>query len=129
METPSDTAPHLADASRRLAQRALVICENRIELLMLEVQEERERFLRAVLLALGAAAFGLLAGVGLTAIIAVAFWQQSPVAALIIVTVIYAGTAVSLYARLSRLKRDWQTLPTTLDQLRKDRECLVKNLN
>ena len=61
METPSDTAPHLADASRRLAQRALVICENRIELLMLEVQEERERFLRAVLLALGAAVEKLLA--------------------------------------------------------------------
>jgi len=44
METPSDTVPRLADASRRLAQRALVICENRVELLMVEVQEERERF-------------------------------------------------------------------------------------
>ena len=129
METPSDTVPHLADASRRMAQRALVICENRVELLMVEVQEERERFLRAVLLALGAAAFGLLAGVGLTAIIAVAFWQQSPVAALLILTALYAVAATVLYVRLTRLQRDWQTLPTTLDQLRKDRECLEKNLN
>ena len=129
MEMSSDTAPHLADASKRLAQRALVICENRVELLMVEVQEERERFLRAVLLALGVAAFGLLAGVGLTAIVAVAFWQQSPIAALLILTVLYAMAAVFLYARLARLQRDWQTLPTTLDQLRKDRECLEKNLN
>src|ERR1700733_11976646 len=129
METPSDTMPHLADASKRLAQRTLVICENRIELLMVEVQEERERILRAIWLALGAAAFGLLAGVGLTAIIAVAFWQQSPVAALLILTVLYAVAAMVLYVRLIRLQRDWQTLPTTLDQLRKDRECLEKNLN
>src|SRR5580698_9818372 len=98
METPSETVPHLADASKRLAQRALVIFENRVELLMVEVQEERERFLRAVLLALGVAIFGLLVGVGLIAIIAVVFWQQSPVAALLILIAIYAGVAVFLYA-------------------------------
>jgi uncharacterized membrane protein YqjE len=129
METTSDNGTHLGDATKRLAQRALVICENRVELLMVEVQEERERFLRAVLLALGAAAFGLLAGVGLTAVIAVAFWQQSPVAALLILTALYSVAATVLYVRLTRLQRDWQTLPTTLDQLRKDRECLEKNLN
>jgi len=129
METPSDTMPQLADASKRLTQRALVICENRIELLMVEVQEERERILRAIWLALGAVVFGLLAGVALTAVIAVAFWRQSPMAALVILTVLYVVAAAVLYARLARLQRDWQTLPTTLDQLRKDRECLEKNLN
>ena len=129
METPADTVPHLADASKRLAQRALVICENRLELLMVEVQEERERILHAIWLALGAAAFGLLAGVALTAVVAVAFWQGSPVAALMILTVLYAIAAALLYVRLARLQRDWQTLPTTLDQLRKDRACLEKNFN
>jgi uncharacterized membrane protein YqjE len=129
METPLDTVPHLTDASKRLAQRALVICENRVELLMVEVQEERERFLRAVVLALGAVIFGLLAGAGLTAVIAIVFWQQSPIAALLILTALYVVVATVLYVRLIRLQRDWQTLPTTLDQLRKDRECLEKNLN
>jgi len=114
--------PQLADASKRLAQRALVICENRIELLMVEVEQERERILHAIWLALGAMVFGLLAGVALTAVIAVAFWRQSPMAALVILTVLYAAIAAVLYARLLRLQRDWQTLPTTLDQLRKDRE-------
>lgn len=129
METPLDSIPHLADASKQVAQRALIICENRLELLMVEIQEERERVLRAIWLALGAATFGLLAGVALTAVIAVAFWQRSPVIALLILTVFYAIAAVFLYARLARLQRDWQTLPGTLDQLRKDRECLEKNLN
>ncbi len=96
---------------------------------MVEFQEERERILRAIWLALGAAAFGLLAGVALTAVITVAFWRQSPMAALLILTALYAVAATVLYARLVRLQRDWQTLPTTLDQLRKDREWLEKNLD
>ena len=129
METSSDTVPHLADASKRLAQRALVICENRLELLMVEVQEERERILRAIWLVLGAAAFCLLAGIALTVVIVVALWQQSLIAALLILTALYTIAAVCFYGRLTRLQRDWQTLPTTLDQLRKDRECLEENLN
>jgi uncharacterized membrane protein YqjE len=96
---------------------------------MVEVQEERERFFRTILLALGAAIFGLLAGVGLTAIIAVAFWQQSPVAALLILTALYTVVATVIYVRLIRLQRDWQTLPSTLEQLRKDRKCLENHLN
>jgi len=129
MQTSSDTVPHLADASKRLAQRALVICENRLELLMVEVQEERERILRAIWLVLGAAAFCLLAGIALTVVIVVALWQQSLIAALLILTALYTIAAVCFYGRLTRLQRDWQTLPTTLDQLRKDRECLEENLN
>ncbi|MGD0744244.1 MAG: phage holin family protein [Verrucomicrobiota bacterium] len=129
MATPADTVPHLADASKRLAQRALGICGNRLELLMVEVQEGRERILRAISLALGVAAFGLLAGVALTAAVVVAFWPRSPLIALLVLTGLYAAAAVLLYARLIRLQRDWRTLSTTLDQLRKDRECLGKHLN
>ncbi|HEY3931738.1 MAG TPA: phage holin family protein [Verrucomicrobiae bacterium] len=129
METQTETEPHLADASKRLAQRAVVICENRLELLMVEVQEERERILSAMWLGLGAAVFGLLAGIALTAVIVIALSQQSLIVALLILTALYAIAAVFLYARLTRLQRDWQMLPTTLDQLRKDRECLEKHLN
>jgi uncharacterized membrane protein YqjE len=129
METSPDTVSHLADASKRLAQRALVICENRLELLVVEVQEERERILHAIWLVLGAAAFCLLAGIALTVVIVVALWQQSLIAALLILTALYTIAAVCFYGRLTRLQRDWQTLPTTLDQLRKDRECLERNLN
>jgi uncharacterized membrane protein YqjE len=129
METPLDNASHLADASKQVMQRLFIICENRFEMLMVEVQEERERFLRAIWLALGAAAFGLLAGVALTAIIAVAFWAESPTIALVILSTLYSFAAIFLYACLIRLQRNWQTLPNTLDQLRKDRECLGKSVN
>jgi uncharacterized membrane protein YqjE len=128
MEPAPTSAGQLVETSKRFARRLLTIGENRFELLMLEVQEERERFLHAILLALGVAAFGLLAGVALTGAIVVLLWELSRVAALLVLTGLYGAAAVYLYRRLTRLLRDWQNLPATLDQLRKDHACLEKHL-
>jgi len=128
MESSASSVGQLVETSKRFARRLLIIGENRFELLMVEVQEERERLLRAILLALGVAAFGLLAAIALTATIAVLLWQYSPFAVLLTLTSLYGMTAVCLYRRLTRLLRDWQNLPATLDQFRKDRACLEKNL-
>jgi len=128
METATGSFKQLATTSRRFAERLLTIGENRLELLTVEVQEERERLLHAFLLALGVAAFGLLAGLTLTAAIVVLLGQYSPFAVLLTLTGLYGVAAVCLYRRLTRLLRDWQTLSATLDQLRKDRACLEKTL-
>ena len=77
------------------------------------------------------AALGLLAGVALTGVVVVLFWNYSPVAALaalLALTGLYGGAAGVLYRRLTVLLRDWQNLPATLDQLRKDRACLENHL-
>ena len=128
METAPTNARDLVELSKRLARRLLAIGENRFELLMVEVQEERERLLHAIVLALGVAALGLLAGMALTGAIVVLLWELSRVAALLVLTGLYGAAAACLYRRLTRLLRDWQNLPATLDQLRKDRVCLEKHL-
>ena len=128
MEAAPTNAGQLVETSKRFARRLLTLGENRFELLMVEVQEERARLLRAILLALGVAALGLLAGVALTGAIVVLVWELSRVAALLVLTSLYGATAACLYRRLTRLLRDWQNLPATLDQLRKDRACLERNL-
>jgi uncharacterized membrane protein YqjE len=102
----------------------LSIGENRLELLMLEVQEERGRALHAILLALGAAVFGFLTGAALTVAIVVLLWRLSPVAVLLVLSSLYAITAFFLYRRFTMFQRDWRTFPATLDQLGKDRACL-----
>ena len=128
MEDSAFSLKPLASASTHFARRLLTIGENRLELLTVEVQEERERLLHAILLALGVATFGLLAGVALTGAIVVLLWEVSRVAALLVLTCLYGVTAVCFYRRLTLLLRDWQNLPATLDQLRKDRACLEKTL-
>ena len=128
MEDSTASFGQLAAHSKSFARRLLTIGENRLELLMVEVQEERERLLHSILLALGVATFGLLTGIALTAAVVVLLWAYSPVAVLFTLTGLYAASAVGLYRRLTGLLRDWQTLSASLDQLRKDRACLEKNL-
>ena len=128
MEPATISFRQLAANSKQFARRLLTIGENRLELFTVEVQEERERLLRAFLMALGVAAFGLLAGLALTAAIVVGLWAWSHVAVLLALTCLYGAAGICLYRRLTGLLRDWQTLSATLDQLRKDRACLEKNL-
>ena len=128
MEESTASISGLAATSKHFARRLLTIGENRLELLTVEVQEERERLLHALLLALGVAAFGLLTGLTLTAAIVVLLWAWSPVAVLLILTALYGAVGICLWRRLTRLLHDWQTFSASLDQLRKDRECLEKTL-
>jgi len=93
-----------------------------------EVQDERERLLRAILLALGAAGFGLLTGITLTAAIVVLLWAHSPAAVLLILTALYAITGGFLYRRLVGLLHAWQTHSTSGEQIYKDRICLEQIL-
>ena len=114
----------LASTSKNLARRLLTIGENRLELLAVEVQEERERLLHAFLLGLGITAFGMLAALALTAALVIGLWAWSPVAVLMTLTGLYGAAGIWLGRRLSARLRDWQTLSASLDQLRKDRDCL-----
>lgn len=113
---------------KHVAAQLLAIAENRVELLMVEVQEERERLLRAILLALGVAVFGFLAGAALTVALVVMLWSLSPIAVLLTLALLYGAAAVFLYRRLKIFQRNWEILPATLDQLRKDRVCLSNHL-
>jgi uncharacterized membrane protein YqjE len=128
MEESTVNFRQLAATSKHFAGRLLAIGGNRLELLTVEVQEEREHLLHTILLAFGVAAFGLLAGITLTAAIVVLLRACSLVAVLLALTGLYGVAGVCLWRRLTRLLRDWQTLSASLDQLRKDRACLEKIL-
>ncbi len=128
MDNPT-VSGQVISASKQLVRRLLTIGANRFELLTVEVREERVRILHAILLGLGVAALGLLAGVTLTAAVVVVLWDYSPAAVLLTLTGLYGFAAICLFKRLTGLLRDWRTLPATIEQLRKDRECLENILS
>jgi uncharacterized membrane protein YqjE len=128
MDESSAIHGKLGATSKQFARRLLAIGENRLELLTVEVQEAREHLLHAILLALGVAAFGLLAVLTITAAIVVWLWAWSPVGVLLILTGLYGAAGGCLGRQLTVGLRDWQTFSATLDQLRKDRACLDKSL-
>src|SRR3954470_22985328 len=128
MEPTAINFTQWAELPKRFVRQLFTISENRLELLMVEVQEERERLLRAILLALGVAVFGFLTGAALTVALVVMLWSLSPIAVLLTLSLLYGSTAVFLYRHFTILQRSWETLPATLDQLRKDRACLENYL-
>ena len=129
MESPHPTLGEVVGASKRMAQRAVEIGSNRLELLIVELHEERDRLLLTVILTLGAATLALLAGFAFTLAIMVLLWERSPGAAMAILTVLYAAGAAFLFWRVVQLQRTWEMFGSSLDQLRKDRECLTQNLH
>jgi uncharacterized membrane protein YqjE len=128
MESTPGSLTQLAKSAKNFLRLLATIGENRLELLTAEVQEEREHVLHAFLLGLGVAVFGLLAGLTLTATLVVWLWASSPLALLLTLTALYGAVGVGLYWRLTRLLLNWQTLPASLDQIRKDRADLEKIL-
>ena len=116
------------EAAKRFGQRLLTIGGNRLELLTVEVQEERGHQMHIFLIALGVGAFGLLGAITLTAALVVWLWAWSPLAVLLLLTGLYGGTAGVLYWQLRRQLREWQMFSASLDQLRKDRDTLEKIL-
>jgi uncharacterized membrane protein YqjE len=124
MEPAPDSFLQLTANSREVARTLLTVGANRLELLKVEVQEERVLLLRAIFLAFGAAAFGLLGGITLTGMVVFLFYEMAPVTVMLALTALYGAAAVMIHWRLSVLLRTWRNLPSTFDQLRKDRVCL-----
>jgi uncharacterized membrane protein YqjE len=127
MSPETETESNLTDTSKRVARRLMAIWQNRAELLLLEIQEERERAQVMIIFAVAGAVLGLLAGMALTAVIALAAAPHFLVA-LVALAIIYGGVALIFYFKLVHMQRNWEALSATRDQLKKDRECLEKEL-
>lgn len=109
--------------SQDLARLMLTIGENRLALLKLEAAEERERFLRSIVMGAGAGAFVLLSCMTLSAAIVVWCWNSSPVAVLLTLTGFYGAAGVWTFRCLRRLLQDHKTFSASFDQIEKD-ACL-----
>ncbi len=126
-ESPSSSPP-LHAGPKRFARRLLAFGGNRLELFMLEMEEERRHFVQILMLALGAAVLALLAGMGFSAALVVLFWHTSPVGVLLGIGAGYALGAFFLHRHLLFVQQDWKALSATLEQLQKDGECLKEIL-
>lgn len=124
MPSVPPSPPALASVAKRLARRLLATGSNRLELLTLELQLERDRVLEMAVVALGLAALGLLTAISVSALIVLAFWNYSPWLGLLLLSLLYATGAAMCAHRLSRLGRDCPIIPRTVEQWRKDQACI-----
>ena len=128
METLHESDLSLPHATRRLIWRLTAFFHNRTELLMVEIQEERARALKAAFLTAGAGMLGLLGGITLTAVIVLAAGPHYFIA-LVILAAFYLCASAGFLFTITQMLRHWESLSGIRDQLQKDRECLEKRLD
>lgn len=116
----------LLQSLRNLAATATAMVRTRLELLGLELQEERVRLTRLALLGLMALFFAALGIVMLTFFIVVLFWDSHRLLTVGVLTLLYLGLGAGL-ALLAR--KEVQNRPklfaASVAELAKDREQLL----
>lgn len=124
-ETPP-TEGGLLSSITRVFQTLRETAENRLELFIVELKEERIRLFDAWLLLAVAVVCALMALVTLTVTVVVIFWDTHRLLALVLVTLAYVvGATVALFRLRARLQR-WKAFPATLDEIKKDAACFKK---
>ena len=103
-ETPRSGG--LSNAIFRLGGTALALLRTRLELVTLEVEEERERATELLVLVLGGVLLGLFALLFASIFVIAYFWDAYRLWAIAGVTLFYVALAVATYARLQRLRRE-----------------------
>ncbi|HKS35768.1 MAG TPA: phage holin family protein [Verrucomicrobiae bacterium] len=108
------------ESSKRFLRTTATIAQNRLELLLVEVQEERTRLFDMLMLAAGAVAFGLMALITISFTLVVVFWDEHRLAVLVGLSVIYVLAAAAGFWQLNARLKKWQAFSATLAELRKD---------
>ncbi len=109
---------------RRLCDNGLTLLHNRVELFSVELQEQKARLVKIMLLAAVAILLGHMAFLLLTAIILVVVGEEARGLVLVGLCVLYALAATVAFFALRKELRGPPPLSGTLDQLKKDQEWL-----
>ena len=118
-------SPGLLASLRKLASTLVELVQTRFELIATEIEEERARVVRLLILAAVAGFFLALGTVVLTFFIIVLAWDTHRVLATAVLAVLYlgAGVVAALKAR-DTARAATKLFSASLAQLRKDRDAL-----
>jgi uncharacterized membrane protein YqjE len=124
MDENENAPAGLFETPRRLGATFLTILHNRLELLVVELQQERIRILEAVLFVAVIAGLGFLTVAAVATAVLILTWSKFGVDGLFVVGGLgLIGTLLVCWRLWVRLK-SWAFLPGTLNELKKDLECL-----
>lgn len=124
---PPEAEPRgLKGTLRRLSARVLAVLQNRLELFVVELQEEQQRLLEVLVLGVLIGVFALLALILVSFALVVMFWDHGRLQVLGGLVVIYLIAAGVAAWRLRRRLKQGTPFQSTLGELKKDREWLER---
>jgi uncharacterized membrane protein YqjE len=118
------TSPGLFKSFRTVLARLLATFQTRAALFSVELQEERYRLIELLLLTGGALLLSGIALLLLSITVILVFPPHLRVYAALALVVLYAAGAAVLVRKIKRKLRD-EPFSETIDQLKKDWECLT----
>ena len=124
MIEPRENGSGLSQSVRRVLDSTLELVENRLELMVVEFHEERIRLIRAAVLAFALLVFGGMALMLVTLAVLLLFWDGGRWIALGVLLVGYASAGGYCWYRLNKLLQSTAAFSATLEQFRKDLQCL-----
>jgi len=101
------------------------LMQSRLELFLVELEEERLRLFDALLLVAAGLVCVLMTLALLTVTLVLIFWDYR-ILVLVLLTLVYAAGAGVAFRKLHNRIRAGQSFAATLDQIKKDRACLQK---
>jgi uncharacterized membrane protein YqjE len=126
MGEESKTPTGILASLRRLVDVSLAIAHNRLELLLVELQEERLQFFELLLLVAVAVVLAAMTLITITVTLVVLCLRAERPDLLIGIMLVYmVVTGVAFWRLRQRLHR-WAPFSSTLAELKKDKEWLVK---
>jgi uncharacterized membrane protein YqjE len=124
MEEPGESTPGIVASLGRLLKTVLAIAHNRLELFLVECQEERWRFFDALLMAGVALVLALMTLMAATFTIVVICIRADRLDLVVALVLVYlAATILAIWRLRSRLM-NWVPFSATLAELKKDKACL-----
>ena len=124
MEPLEDKKQGLFASVKRLLKTVAAIAENRLELLLVEWQEERWRLFEALLLAGATLILALMTLMVATVTIVVVCVKNNRLGLVVGLGVVYLLATIGCYWRLRGRLKHWAPFAATLAEIKKDKACL-----
>jgi len=123
MDKTSQAGDGLWSTLTRMLKTLRDVAGNRIELFLVEWQEERLRLLDALLWLMVGIVCALMALLTITFAIVAVFWDTHRALVLTLIILAYASAAAAALVTLHSRLRRWRAFAATLEQIRKDQAC------
>jgi uncharacterized membrane protein YqjE len=124
MEEPGKISPGIFASLQRLLRTVLAIAQNRLELFLVECQEERWRFFDTLLSAGIVLILALMTLMAATITIVVLCMKADRLDLIIALVLVYLAATILAFWRLRSKLMKWEPFSATLAELKKDKACL-----
>ena len=125
MATEAPAAPGLLGSIRTLGDALVATLQDRLELVSVELQEEKFRLIQIFIWISAAVFAGMMAITFASLTLVYYYWESARLAALGGLTLLYAGALVVIVVSLRRfLARQPKPFAATLQELGEDRACI-----